>query len=83
MHADEAAKPRMRAWVSAPDDVSRARIASRVLAAAGIEVNSHQEGPGVLIGSAEVCSAEAVLKLSANGSRRLVVVLTGGPAGDP
>ena len=83
MHADEAAKPRMRAWVSAPDDVGRARVASRVLAAAGIEVDGHREGPGVLIGSADVCSAEAVHQLSANGSRRLVVVLAGAPARDP
>jgi len=84
MHADEpAAKPRMRAWVAAPEDADRARVASRVLAAEGIEVDGRQEGPGVLIGSVEVCSAETVLRLSANGTRRLVVVLVGARPRDP
>src|SRR5262244_3137512 len=83
MRADEVATPRMRAWVSVPDDAGRARVASQVLIAAGIDVDGRQEGPGVLIGTVEVCSAEAVLRLSANGTRRLVVVLVGARPRDP
>jgi DNA-binding NtrC family response regulator len=82
MRADEATKRRMRAWVSAPD-AGRACVASQALAAAGIEVDGGQEGPGVLIGSVEECSVEAVLRLSANGTKRLVVVLVNAPPRDP
>jgi DNA-binding NtrC family response regulator len=83
MPADEAAKPRMQAWIAAPEDPGRARMAGEALGAAGIELDGSREGPGVFIGTAAVCSPGEVRRLSAAGSRRLVVVLVGAPAGDP
>ncbi len=75
---------RMRAWVRAPDGEHR-DTAVAVLAGAGLDVGTDAAdgGPGVLIGPAALCSADAVADCSCNGAHRLVVIVVGEPVAEP
>lgn len=74
----------MRAWVRAPDDEYRDK-AIAVLTGAGLEVGTDAAlgGPGVFIGPAALCSADAVADCSQDGVRRLVVIVVGDPVAEP
>ncbi|MCE7010827.1 sigma 54-interacting transcriptional regulator [Kibdelosporangium philippinense] len=75
----------MRAWLLAPDDPVRSKVAIDVLASRGLDVVStaRSDLPGVLITRAEQCEPGIVSELSHNGRCRVVVVVVGDPVADP